>query len=186
MKDLTHANFGYLVAYLLPGFVIVWALQERVPLLAEWLGGAVSESTTVGGFLYATLAAVAAGMMASTIRWAVLDTVHHATGVKQPRFVFANLAGRVDAFEYLIEIHYRYYQFYSNMLVAMLMAYGLRRPTGIEAIGWSDAAFVATDVLLFWASRDCLVKYYQRVDQLLRNKKGSAMLSESAPRPEGH
>jgi len=38
----------------------------------------------------ATLASVAAGLSVSAVRWLVLDTVHHRTGVRQPSWDFSS------------------------------------------------------------------------------------------------
>src|SRR5262249_36119232 len=67
---------------------------------------------TVGGFLYGTLGSVAAGMLVSAIRWAVLDTLHHRTGIPQPAWNFTRFSTHAAAFDSLVQDHYRYYQHY--------------------------------------------------------------------------
>jgi len=88
-----------------------------------WLSASATDQPTIGGFLYATLASVAAGLTASTVRWLIIDPLHHMTGVPQPRWNFARLPESLAAFDRLIDIHYRYYQFYANTLVALPFAY---------------------------------------------------------------
>jgi hypothetical protein len=188
VREISHANFGYVIAYLLPGFVIIWELQGAVPLLRTWLGTTPTDAATIGGFLFATLAAIGAGMMAHTGRWILVDSIHHATGVVRPSFRFRTLGSRIGAFEYLIEIHYRYYQFYGNMVVALLVAYAIPWNTGAaSSIGWRDVGFVVLEALLFTSSRDCLQKYYRRVDELLRDDDDRAIVDppRGTPRPEG-
>ena len=48
-------------------------------------------------------------------------------GPPAPELDFSAIPGKVDAYILLIEIHYRHYQFYANMLVATAIAYGCRR-----------------------------------------------------------
>ncbi len=166
MREVTSKNFGLLIAYLLPGFTMVWGISHVSPEMQAWLGTTASEAPTVGGFLYVTLASVAAGLTVSTIRWAVVDTIHHRTGICKPRWDFSKLGEKVSAFEALIEIHYRYYQWYANMLIALPLAFILRW----SALGfrWSEMfLLIVIEALFFFASRDTIRKYYQRVESLL-------------------
>ncbi len=113
MKDVTASNFGLLIAYLAPGFTTLWGLSHFSPTLRSWLGSAASSQPTVGGFLYVTVASVAVGLTVSAVRWAIIDTLHHSTGVTQPDWDFAKLRDSVVGFNVLNELYYRYYQFYA-------------------------------------------------------------------------
>ena len=166
MQDITTKNFGLLIAYILPGFLLLWGGSHHSQTLQGWLGQSSSELPTVGGFLYVTLGSIVAGMMASTLRWLLIDTLHHWTGLRQPPWDFSQLADRVSAFDTLIEIHYRFYQHYANMIVALVGCFLLRW----TAVGFRVGEAVA--VLLFTclygvASRDTLNKYYARVAGVL-------------------
>lgn len=143
MREVTSHNFGYLIAYLLPGFFALWGLSHVSPTLQAWLGASPMESPSVGGFLYVTIGSVAAGLTASTVRWLFLDGLHHVTGLRQPHWDFSQLAEKVQGFEVLVEIHYRYYQFYGNSLVALAVSYLLRKWPALwtfEPVGWSDVS----------------------------------------------
>jgi len=59
------------------------------------------------------------GLTVSTVRWMLIDTLHHLTGVPRPRWDFSLLQRHIDAYEALTENQYRYYQFYANMLTAL-------------------------------------------------------------------
>ena len=170
MKDVTASNFGLLIAYLAPGFTTLWGLSHFSPTLRSWLGSAASTQPTVGGFLYVTVASVAVGLTVSAVRWAMIDTLHHSTGVAQPDWDFAKLRESVVGFNVLNELYYRYYQFYANMLVAVLLLYfGRRAASGwASPVDWEDAGFAVIELILFAGSRDTLVKYYRRTEQLLR------------------
>ena len=63
--------------------------------------------------MYVTVASLAAGVTVSAIRWAVFNTLHHRTGVAPPRWDFATLPEKLEAYQALIEIHYRYYQLHA-------------------------------------------------------------------------
>jgi hypothetical protein len=110
-------------------------------------------------------------MAVSAVRWALVDTLHAWTGLRRPELDFAQLAKRVDAFNLLIEIHYRHYQFYANMLIALAVAYVTYRVRSSEPpIGMLDVGFVGLEGVFFAASRDTLRKYYARAQQLLANR----------------
>lgn len=144
-----------------------------MPAVRAWFGASPENAPSLGGFLYLTIAAIAAGVTVSTLRWAVLDSLHHATGIKPPALDFARLAGSVDAFDYLVEIHYRYYLFHANLVVALALAYILRHlalaATGYPW-GWWDGIFVGLEILFFCGARDNLRKYYRRTERLLTPK----------------
>ncbi|MCH8149565.1 MAG: hypothetical protein IH987_16530 [Planctomycetes bacterium] len=109
-------------------------------------------------------------MMLSAIRWLVVDTIHHRTGVPRPQWDVSKLPTSVSAFETFVEHHYKHYLYYANMTIAL----------GIVA-AWPPlyATFAAVQpallgagvgvlmLLHFVASRDALRKYYVRTNALL-------------------
>ena len=170
MRELSLSNFGLLIAYLLPGFVALWGVGELSATARDWLrlGPAVP---TVGGFLYVTMASVGTGLIVNTVRWMLVDTLHHRTGISAPSWDFRNLPANLPAFELLVEAHYRHYLFHANLLVAMTFDYLVWTASGRSvAFGWLDAAFFALVVVLFAGSRDTLQKYYRRGEQLLASR----------------
>lgn len=170
MNEVSSHNFGHLIAFLLPGFTALWGISYFSETVRRWLTESGTTTPTVGGFLYITLASVAAGVTVSTVRWAVLDTIHRWTGLPPPRWDFSRFQDKVAAYIVLNEIHYKYYQFHGNVLVALLFLYIARRIHAgflTAPFGWLDLGFAALSVILFVGSRDTLVKYYGRVSQLL-------------------
>lgn len=168
LKDVTNANFGLLIAYVLPGFTTLCGISYFSPTAAAWLGTATAQEPSVGGFLYVTVASVCVGLTVSTVRWAIIDFIHHHTGIRRPDWNFSQLGERIRAFDVLIEIHYRYFQFYANSLIA-LSSYAVLRwvATGFQ---WIESFGVLCLLTLFFAaSRDTLRKYYARVEGLLES-----------------
>ena len=176
MREVSGKNFGLLIAYVLPGFASLWGVAHFSSTVSGWLvssSSAAGNTATVGGFLYVTLASVAAGLTASTIRWAVIDRLHDLTGIKRPSWDDSRLQDCLGAFEALVENHYRYYQFYGNMLVAMLFLFAARLiATGrqIGDVNTLDCAILAIGVLYWAGSRDALRNYYSRAEILLGTK----------------
>jgi hypothetical protein len=167
MKDLSGKNFGLLIAYIVPGAIVLVGLAAFFPTVQDWLINPSKATPSIGGFLFVTLAAVAAGMTASAVRWATIDRLHHCTGVLKPALDDSKLPERLEAFEALVEAHYRYYQFHSNSLVAILFSYAAWRPSlGSRPLG-SDLGLVFLAAIFFAVSRDNLRRYYGRAAVLL-------------------
>lgn len=159
-------DFGLLISLLLPGFIVLLGLSHRSAMIQQWIGTSVPDAPSLGGFLYLTVAAIFAGLVVSTLRWIAIDGLHHWTGLRQPPWNFERLADRQTSFSMLVDVHYRYYQFYGNSMIAMI-AFVVARWTTI-GFDWRELLVLAMLELIFWAgSRDTLRKYYQRVDGLL-------------------
>ncbi len=175
MKDITSNNFGVLIAYLVPGATALWGLSSFSPSLRVWFASTPGDAPTISGFLYLTVASLAVGMTVTAIRWACVDMVHAATGLTAPELNFSQLPGKVDAYNLLIEIHYRHYQFYANMFVATAITWichriSVRPPCQMT---WIDLGFVLVEAIFFLTSRDTLRKYLTRTEQLLATAKES-------------
>jgi hypothetical protein len=179
VTSVSDTNFGPLVAYLVPGATVLAGLSPFFPILREWFAANPTDAPTLGGFLYLTVASLAAGMTVSAVRWVVVDTLHAWTGIRRPLLDFSRLDKNADAFSLLIDIHYEHYLFYSNALIAVAVAYGCYRVRlgGFLPVGWLDLGFVALEIVFFATSRDTLRKYYARTAQLLR----AAETSETVP-----
>ena len=173
MQGVTNANFGPLIAYLVPGATVLLGFSQFSLTLRSWFATASADAPSIGGFLYLTVASIAVGMTVSAVRWAVIDTLHGFTGLPLPRIDFSRLGENVTAFGLLIEIHYRHYQFYANMFVATAVAYICYRAklASLLSLGWLDPAFVFLELVFFTTSRDTLRKYYDRSQQLLSRKR---------------
>jgi hypothetical protein len=174
VQEVSPFNFGVVVAYLVPGFVVLWGFSFYSPVVRAWLSVPPGNLPTVGGLLYVTVASLAAGMTVSAIRWAVFDTLHHRTGLAPPQWNFATLPEKLEAYQALIEIHYRYYQLHSHLLLALAFAYGARffaTPSGAYRVGVVDFGFIIVIVVLLLASRDALRKYYRRAGELLNHQR---------------
>jgi chromate transport protein ChrA len=165
MKDVTDKNFGVIIAFLLPGFLLLWGLSYSSKEIAGWLTtSANANGPAVGGFLYATLASLALGLLVSAIRWLIIDTfLHHVTRLKYPDFDFSKLKDK-DAyavFQGAVENHYRYYQYYANTLIALIAAFSAYASSERPSTNtWIIVSVLAFALLL--ASRDSLKKYYDR------------------------
>lgn len=173
MSTLSNQNFGLVIAYLLPGFVALWGISYSSPTVGSWITASQQGSPTVAGFMYVTLASLATGVTVSAVRWAIIDQLHHVTGVVPPAWKFANLEGKLQGYLTLIENHYRYYQFYANMFIAAAFSFAAK---AVSAGSWASVrvgpliGFLLLEAILLAGSRDTLRKYYSRTQQLLSSR----------------
>lgn len=161
-QEISDTTFGIFIAYLLPGLTALYGLPFGVNGQPWWTLAAGTDPS-LPQLALLLVAALAAGLTVSTVRWLVIDGVHHRTGLRPVAWDFARLGENVGAFEFLIQIHYRYYKFYANMVVALVWAYA----TGGYTAGWRGLAYWLLAALFFLGSRDALRRYYDRVGRLL-------------------
>lgn len=169
-EQLSEKNFGLVIAYILPGFVALWGASSFSPTIASWMTPSQQAAPTVAGFLLVTVASLASGLVVSAIRWAVVDTIHHRTAVRRPNWDFGKLSDRLAGFLAIVENHYRYYQFYSAMFIAVPFAAIARAASSAGGDGssaWLGAGLLGVEAVLFFGSRDALTKYYARAEWLL-------------------
>ena len=111
MKEVSTSNFGILISNLVPGFAVLWGASYFSETVRVWLGNSPVNAPTVGGFLYVTIASVASGLTVSSVRWLIIDAIHHRTGIRQPQWDFSRLQENITAYRTLVEIHYHFGSF---------------------------------------------------------------------------
>jgi hypothetical protein len=174
MSEISSRQFGLIVAFLIPGFIGLAGVAPLMPVVGEWLRPANLGDFGIGPTVYAIMAATAVGMIVSCTRWLVIDHILQWTGVVQPAWDLSRLEQHLGAFDYILDNHYRYYQFYANTLVAILWAYSVNRilqTSPLLGFG-TDLGVAVLCVVLFMGSRDALSKYYVRSGQLLGECRG--------------
>lgn len=167
MIEPLERNFGIVIAFLLPGFTCLCGVSALNPTVAGWLAAEPTTTPTIGGFLYVLLGSLATGLLVSAVRWAAIDTIHHRTGIVRSHFKFDRLNANMAAYELAVEYNYRYFQFYANMIVSILVFVVCRQ--------WAEGAWnfasnfgcFLLEVILFFTSRDCLKRYYERLSLVL-------------------
>ncbi|MEM6259409.1 MAG: hypothetical protein AAGI37_14090 [Planctomycetota bacterium] len=185
MSPLSDRSFGVFIANLLPGFISLWSLAPFVPPLANWLDGsmAAEQAPSVGGFLYVTIASFTAGLGLNVVRWVLFDTLNALTGVKRPRWDEGKLQANFDAYLLAVDHHFRYYQFYTCMMLAVGMLYGAHRFVLAEPLDAAVDVAAATFFVLFaLAQRDALKRYYTRTTRILDLQRNT-MTNGSHPTP---
>ena len=178
--ESSSKQFGLMVAYLLPGFIVLAGIAPFAPFVAAWLQPLDHAEASLGAPLYAVLAATTIGMIVSCFRWLIIDHLHHWTGITPPAWNDSRLEERIGAFNYLVDNHYRYYQFYANTLISVALAYLVNRLAATSPLlgAGTDVACACLCIVLFAGSRDALLKYFLRTTRLIgsiRQKGGIQM-----------
>ena len=165
IREVTHANFGLLIAFVIPGSLLLWGLEPYSETIQAWLAQSAAEPATVAGFLYVTVVSVGLGQVVSTLRWLIIDRVLEKAGVeRQPQFEKLNQS--TEAFDRLVELHYRYYQGQSNSLVALWLAAPLRWTVNGFHFGGFVLLLIVT-LLLWLGAADTLRKYRRGLRSVL-------------------
>ncbi|MEM1353902.1 MAG: hypothetical protein AAGH88_03360 [Planctomycetota bacterium] len=170
MSPLSDRSFGVVIAYLLPGFISLWSVSPFIAPLAGWLDGSMSleHAPSVGGFLYVTVASLTAGLTLNVVRWALFDSINIMTGIEKPAWDDSKLQANFDAFQNVVEQHFRYYQFYSCTIIAVAMVYVVHRFVLTDPLNAAvDYAAAVFFVLFALAQRDAMHRYYTRATHIL-------------------
>jgi hypothetical protein len=130
MTETTSKQFGLLIAYVLPGFIALAGLSPLFPAVGRWLRPVGQADLGLGAPLYAVLAATTIGLLLSCFRWLLVDHLHQWMGVQRPTWDDRQLQNVLGGFDYVVQNHYRYYEFTANTLLALVFAYGLNRFLG--------------------------------------------------------
>ncbi len=167
-------DFGTVIAFVAPGFVAFKSLTYYSPTARNWMNAAASNQQTFGVFLFVLLASIALGIGVSGLRALLFDNLFHCRclrgwRIERPRVAWRGITDdQRQALSMLIEGFYRYYQFYSNSLVALL-ALLFARVTGYPEARWSLGAVAAlafASLTLLWSAHDSYSKYSSGVANL--------------------
>lgn len=167
MGPVTHETLGVLIAYILPGFTILWGASWHSPLIRTWLEAPPENSPTVAGFLFVTIASLGLGIFSNLIRGLLLDPLHHYTGIRKHDRTYTPLQKNLAAIEFIVTNQFRFYQFAGNMFLAVLCYY-VAAETSDPGVSWKGMVLlIIVEAILWFGSRRHLRTYYQRLEEVL-------------------
>ena len=167
MKDLTSTSFGYIIAFLLPGLLGLYALSYWPGNVGQLLQPTLQSQSTIGPSLILLLCAVGIGLCVSALRFFAFEKLlcrkHHF-----PPDMFAKLhaSNKLVTFKAVVDEHYRYHQFYGGCAVALAILYagwvrrtfrGFTSPFLFITVG-----FLAFEWLLAHTAADAFKRYVER------------------------
>src|SRR5579862_3337065 len=127
MTETSGRQFGLLIAYVLPGFIALVGMMPIFPIVGQWLRPVTQDGLGIGPPAYALLAAISLGLILSCFRWLSIDQLHRLMGATPPKWDDKRLDSVLRGFDYLVQNHFRYYEFCGNTLIAILWTYGVNR-----------------------------------------------------------
>jgi len=182
MGGLAPLDFSLVIAFLLPGFVSLYALSFVSPRVSMLMNALAGKDATVGTSLAVLLFALAAGVMTSGVRALMVDWLQHKTGVNKPALNFGALAQTevLAAFKEAVGNVYRFAQFYGNMFVSLLLVAALkfgREPSAIKSQLELFILTVSATVILFLSHRRSLRETYDRLTDIVGTQHKGGVLN---------
>ena len=165
MRPVTEQNFGILIAYVLPGWIALLGVGEFSPDIRMWLGTANRE-TTIGGFLYSTMSAVALGLVLNTVRQAAVESTSKWCRPMNLSRDYRVLHDRIEAVDFLVLNQFRYHQFHGNSAIACSFTLCVLASHGSISDGMAFAILALIGVMVYGAAK-CLSIYYNRLREVL-------------------
>lgn len=169
--DTLTKGFGYLIAYALPGFVALAGVAFVLPDAGTLLRVARDGNTSVGAFLFVVCIGIGAGVFLNGVRALTID-----------RFLPKPPAGQrtpetEGVYQNLLAQHYNYFQFYGNLIPAVLVfvvgwAVSARTPVWTWSTAGRASGTVVVEVILFLAARHALNRLHQKIGDLLSQPAG--------------
>ena len=167
VKDLTSTSFGYIIAFLLPGLLGLYAMSYWSSRASELIGPALKAEANVGPSIILLLIALGIGLCVSALRFFLFEKLL-CRAHTFPADMFSKLRaeGRLTSFKAVVDEHYRYHQFYGGCAVAVLILYAgwLRHAFQDIDLGFLlvTAAFGLFEWLTVATAKDAFVRYVQR------------------------
>ncbi len=174
-------NFGQIIAYLIPGFLALYPLGDFIPFFQALLGQQGIPSAEA--LIPLLLLALAVGIVINAFSWALLSPLFAFCGVKRPKsLTYTTLTkDNIEIYNVIVEANFRYYQFYSNVLVAILLYAPKWLVYPMNQNLWRNGTFVLIVGVLFIAARDSLNRAYTRMIAL--SKKEVSVMTNGDPGP---
>ena len=190
--------FGLAIAFLGPGMIVLYATSAHVPVLESWFNATSRGQTTIGSFLSMAIAASAAGVFVSGVRWYLVEKwIKNATDVPTEH----ETAGRREAetelaYQNIRNQHYDFYLFYANTLVALGVLWLCWLPSQFPPLpAWvwestatpvlATAAGAATARVLFAAATDSYRRYQNKRAELLKTNRSNSPTGTPADTQRG-
>jgi hypothetical protein len=120
VTEFGSTSFGYIIGFLLPGFLGLYALGLWFQDLQKFLQLVISPTATIGPSSFVLLASLTVGVIVSALRFYIFQQWLCGKHVLNKE-LFQNLAGdSLEAFRAVADEHYRYHQFYGGCAIVLL------------------------------------------------------------------
>lgn len=127
MKELSSTSFGYLIGFLLPGLLGLYATSYWLPQVGVLFQPVYSANAAVGPSVILLLIAVGMGLCVSAVRHFLLVKFFYEKILKKPgipKDMYRNAdSNKLAWHKTLAEEHYRYHQFCGGCMVAIIVMF---------------------------------------------------------------
>ena len=169
MKAVSSFGFAEVLAFLIPGSVVLYSFSIENEALSQLFGMSLAATSGFGVELALVLLSIACGVIVSAIRGSILDNIQLQTGVDSGGALdFSKLKDEhtLNAFNAAIGNTYRFAQFYGNMAIAIIVyAVFESRHSGMSGLIF---VLLLLFVILFWSHRSELANTYSTIGQILK------------------
>ena len=169
VTDLTSTSFGYLIAFLLPGLLGLYALTYWSSTAAQLIDPALKAEANVGPSVILLFIALGVGLLVSALRFFLFEKLlcrKHVFPDKMFEKLSEGQGQKLTSFKAVVDEHYRYHQFYGGCAVAVLILYTGWLRHAIHDIGprflLVSAAFGLFEWLTVVTGMDAFIRYVKR------------------------
>jgi len=169
VKDVSSTTFGFVIAFLLPGFAGMFGISFFVSPVQQLFSQFIDAESNVGRFLLMILCSLVVGLEVSGIRWLVFEK-WLCGKYKRDESKYRRLGddSKLAAFRAAVDENYRYHQFWGGMaVVTPLIGWGLVWPTSGCLTLALGAVFVALEGLNVAGAISAYRNYIDRTDRIL-------------------
>ncbi len=170
LKEFSATIFGYVIAYLLPGLIGVYALSLWYEPLNVVFNAFVTSQSTTSIFLFVMLAALFLGVELMAFRWVIFDLIFcRKMQLGADEFQRLSAPNMIPAFQVAVDQHYRYHQFWGALVfVFPILFFGIAREPGVSIVSWEGFVGIIVEVVTFFAARNAYCRYVARARVILK------------------
>ena len=186
MNNTISTMFGLTISFTAPGLVGMAAMALHVPAMRSWLAAATTGAPTAGETAVLLLAATAAGVFLSGMRYVTvepllrrgIDTAHDSAARRDP--------GTEIAYQNIRAQFYDFYLFYANTLTGLVILSAAAAPIAMTQPAGTTATYAVitgtAGLTLYLSARDAFRRYQKRRRELLGTPVGGrpAPLADAA------
>jgi len=166
--DQITRNFGFIIAFLLPGFIGLWGISYFDRGVESWIKRASSGPTSIGDFLLVVVASLGIGIFVSGLRCLLFEELNLLKALKAPAKVGQENRGPLSVQREANENFYKFYLFYANTAVAVFVVFvvSLFLPSHEWTLLPKAIALVVSEVILVFSAKDSIKRYREAIRAL--------------------
>jgi len=172
LKDLTSTSFGYIIAFLLPGILGLYALTFWSPQIGALFQPIFNGDAAIGPSAIFLLLALGMGVSVSAVRFVIFEKgVCRKHQLSPKMFEVLAAENKLASFKAAVDEHYRYHQFYGGCVISFpILFVGWWQMHGWEfttrlVIG--GVGFIIVGLLFAYSASDCFKKYVRRANLIV-------------------